>query len=284
MPQDVYSVVAQKVEMFRKQDAEEGKKIAQLLDGLIGRKVVKQTVMTVVYGVTRYGSRLQIEKRLKEIDSFPEDYLWEASHYLTKLVFNSLKEMFSGTREIQAWLTESARGIAKSGNMVEWVTPLGLPIVQSYNRSRTILIKSRMQTVHLKIPFNAFRDPDTLKQKNAFAPNFIHSLDSTHMMLTALNCYRRGLTFVSVNDCYWTHALTVDIMNQVCREQFVGLHSQPILKELSRFLLQKYYFNILADKKVLSDKNKVMLRLLSQVPKTGDFDLQKVKESTYFFS
>lgn len=26
---------------------------------------------------------------------------------------------------------------------------------------------------------------------------------------------RRGLTFVSVHDCYWTHALTVDIMNQV---------------------------------------------------------------------
>lgn len=26
---------------------------------------------------------------------------------------------------------------------------------------------------------------------------------------------RQGLTFVSVHDCYWTHALTVDVMNQV---------------------------------------------------------------------
>ena len=34
------------------------------------------------------------------------------------------------------------------------------------------------------------RRPDTVKQKNAFPPNFIHSLDSTHMMLTSLNCYR----------------------------------------------------------------------------------------------
>lgn len=47
-------------------------KIAQVLDGYISRKVVKQTVMTVVYGVTRYGGRLQIEKRLKEIDGFPQ--------------------------------------------------------------------------------------------------------------------------------------------------------------------------------------------------------------------
>lgn len=125
------------MEEFRRKDAERGVKIAQVLQGFISRKVVKQTVMTVVYGVTRYGGRLQIEKRLKEIDEFPEvaflcvppspdpvtslylfgclslcmthcsasglcqEYLWEASHYLVKQVFNSIKEMFSATRDIQ---------------------------------------------------------------------------------------------------------------------------------------------------------------------------------------
>ncbi|CAB1324425.1 unnamed protein product, partial [Coregonus sp. 'balchen'] len=71
VPQDVYSGVAQQVEEFRARDAEKGLKIAQVLEGFISRKVVKQTVMTVVYGVTRYGGRLQIEKRLNEIDDFP---------------------------------------------------------------------------------------------------------------------------------------------------------------------------------------------------------------------
>lgn len=46
--------------------------IAQLLEGFIKRKLVKQTVMTVVYGVTRYGSRLQMEKQLKDNSDFPE--------------------------------------------------------------------------------------------------------------------------------------------------------------------------------------------------------------------
>lgn len=59
------------VEEFRKKDAEKGVKVAQVLQGFVSRKVVKQTVMTVVYGVTRYGGRLQMEKRLKEIE-FPE--------------------------------------------------------------------------------------------------------------------------------------------------------------------------------------------------------------------
>lgn len=30
-----------------------------------------------------------------------QEHVWDASHYLVRLVFNGLKEMFTGTREIQ---------------------------------------------------------------------------------------------------------------------------------------------------------------------------------------
>ncbi|XP_057697349.1 DNA-directed RNA polymerase, mitochondrial [Corythoichthys intestinalis] len=285
VPQDVYSVVAQQVEEFRARDAECGLKIAQVLEGFINRKVVKQTVMTVVYGVTRYGGRLQIEKRLKEIDEFPKEYVWEASNYLVRQVFSGLKEMFTGTREIQDWLTESARLISKAGHTVQWVTPLGLPIIQPYHHTRNQMLRSVIQHINLQISHDTKQRPDTVKQKNAFPPNFIHSLDSTHMMLTALHCHSFGLTFVSVHDCFWTHALTVDTMNKVCREQFVALHNQPILQELSDFLLHKYCSRLTADsknKKYVEDRR--LMLLLARVPQTGDFDLNLVKESTYFFS
>ncbi|KAG9266660.1 DNA-directed RNA polymerase, mitochondrial [Astyanax mexicanus] len=283
-PQDVYSGVAQQVEEFRKRDAAKGLKTAIVLEGFINRKVVKQTVMTVVYGVTRYGGRLQIEKRLKEIDDFPKEYLWDASHYLVQQVFSSLKEMFTGTREIQNWLTESARLISKSGSTVEWVTPLGLPIVQPYHRSRSQLVRSNIQMLNVQISYDVHEKPDTMKQKNAFPPNFIHSLDSTHMMLTALYCYSAGVTFVSVHDCFWTHPITVDTMNKVCREQFVSLHNQPILQNLSEFLLQKYCSGSVGKtNKAFLEFNR-MQQLLARVPETGDFDLQRVKDSTYFFS
>lgn len=49
---------------------------------------------------------------------------------------------------------------------------------------------------------SAHRKPNILKQKNGFPPNFIHSLDSSHMMLTALHCYRWALYPHS------THSLT----------------------------------------------------------------------------
>ena len=37
-----------------------------------------------------------------------------------------------------------------------------------------------------------------------------------------------------VHDCYWTHACDVVEMNKVCRQEFIALHSYPILENLSQ--------------------------------------------------
>ncbi|XP_023572671.1 DNA-directed RNA polymerase, mitochondrial [Octodon degus] len=283
-PQDVYSGVAAQVEVFRAQDAQQGVKVAQVLEGFISRKVVKQTVMTVVYGVTVYGGRLQIEKRLRELRDFPQVFVWEASHYLVHLVFKSLQEMFSGTRTIQRWLTQSARLIAQTGSAVEWVTPLGIPIVQPYHQESKLVIRGGLQSITWNSSVDTSQKPNLLKQKNGFPPNFIHSLDSCHMMLTALHCYRKGLTFVSVHDCFWTHACDIPVMNQVCREQFVRLHSQPILEDLSAFLIRRFCPTDSTEPGAGHTHTTKLLETLRSVPQKGDFDLEQVKGSTYFFS
>ena len=82
--------------------------------------------------------------------------------------------------------------------------------------------------------------PNIMKQRNGFAPNFIHSLDSSHMMLTSLYLWNLGITYASVHDCYWTHASSVRPMNIACREQFVRLHSLPILESLAQSFQDKY--------------------------------------------
>ncbi|XP_033051236.1 DNA-directed RNA polymerase, mitochondrial isoform X1 [Trachypithecus francoisi] len=285
VPQDVYSGVAAQVEVFRRQDAQRGTQVAQMLEGFITRKVVKQTVMTVVYGVTRYGGRLQIEKRLRELTDFPQEFVWEASHYLVRQVFKSLQEMFSGTRAIQHWLTESARLISHMGSVVEWVTPLGIPIIQPYRLELKVKqVRGGIQSITYTHNGDISQKPNTRKQKNGFPPNFIHSLDSSHMMLTALHCYRKGLTFVSVHDCYWTHAADVTVMNQVCREQFVRLHSEPILEDLSRFLVGRFCPDPRPQKLSRCWEASQLKATLQAVPKPGAFDLERVKHSTYFFS
>jgi DNA-directed RNA polymerase len=302
VPQDVYSAVVALVEKQRMTDAANGIEVriilvdegtpkrqlfcfqvAKVLQGFVKRKVIKQTIMTTVYGVTRFGARLQIARQLKDIDEFPKDMVWAASSYLTGRTFESLRTMFTSTREIQDWFTDCARLISVSGKHVEWVTPMGLPIVQPYIRFKNLGTSLVYKPYHM----DQFEKPNVMKQKNAFPPNFVHSLDSSHMMLTSLYCERAGITFVSVHDCYWTHPSTVHIMNKICREQFVALHSLPILENLSLFLTERYSYDSedFTGTGSASDLTKTKLnKVLRKLPKTGDFDINQVLNSVYFFS
>lgn len=60
-----------------------------------------------------------------------------------------------------------------------------------------VQVKTSLQILALR---NLDADQPVLvqRQKSAFPPNFVHSLDSTHMMMTALACQKAGLTFAGM--------------------------------------------------------------------------------------
>lgn len=101
------------------------------------------------------------------------------------------------------------------------------------------------------------------------------------MMLTALHCEQENLTFASIHDCFWTHPCSVDVMNRICREQFIILHSQPILHNLSKFFIE-FYLSGKSDN--LESKDIEALKIFVDVPKIGNFDISEVMNSVYFFS
>jgi DNA-directed RNA polymerase len=61
-------------------------KRARLLIGKVSRKVVKQTVMTTVYGVTFVGAREQIDRQLRDRGDIPAEECYMAAAYLAKQV------------------------------------------------------------------------------------------------------------------------------------------------------------------------------------------------------
>lgn len=285
-PQDVYSDVVDLVEKIRQRDAEEGLEIAQKLDGLIKRKTIKQTVMTSVYGVTMYGAKLQIHKQISTLpqESLVSDLHLPASVYLARCTFKALEEMFSSARSIQNWFTLIAQGLAKDCKMpTQWVMPMGIPVIQPYMKEASDKKLTTSYTIEELMKLKV----DSRKQRNGFPPNYIHSIDASHMMLTSLEMNRAGLTFASVHDCYWTHANDVDLMNKLCRKQFVALHSQPLLETLSSDFLN-YINKYQREHPKLDKKHEASVQnlkeLVSSVPEKGTFDLNKVLESEYFFS
>lgn len=252
-PQDVYSAVAVKVNSLIDDDASDPQcpdhERAKMVQGRVNRKVIKQTVMTNVYGVTFVGARAQIQSQLVKRGDIPSEATYELASYVARCTFKSLRSMFSGAHEIQDWLFRSASKIARSfdpkdaqsANMasVVWTTPLNIPIVQPYRGSSSKTVKTNLQNIQLKYP-NIIMPVDSRRQATAFPPNFIHSLDATHMLLSALATKEAGIAFAAVHDSYWTHAADVDVMNRILRNEFVNLHSEDLMGKLKAEFEERY--------------------------------------------
>ena len=100
---------------------------------------------------------------------------------------------------------------------VSWTSPLGIPVEQPYRKLPTMKIQTSLQGVSIvneegegasSASTNQPRQKggkqggaeqlapiNKRAQRTAFPPNYIHSLDSAHMMLTALECHKRGVAF-----------------------------------------------------------------------------------------
>jgi DNA-directed RNA polymerase len=168
-------------------------KFADLLmkDNMVNRKVIKQTVMTSVYGVTLVGARDQIKKQLKETNAFDPQTLFDVSMYLAKKTIESIGDLFKEANQIKEWLTKCALVISKNGSSVRWKTPMGLPCVQPYKKISDIdIIKTHSMGVAVSSDYDT-QPVNARKQGSAFPPNFIHSLDSCHMMLTCMKAVER---------------------------------------------------------------------------------------------
>lgn len=273
-PSDVYSGIAERVKIIMEKDAlknpltSRNAASARLLRGQIDRKLVKQTVMTSVYGVTFIGARMQILNRLKERSPIAVDPVdtYRAACYAAKVTLDALGEMFKEARCIMSWLGDCAKIIAAAGHTVRWTSPLGLPVVQPYRKHSRHLVKTSLQVLALR---NSDESHPVLasRQRSAFPPNFVHSLDSSHMMMTALACNKAGLTFAGVHDSYWTHAGDVEEMNVILRKNFVKLYKQPILENL-----------------LLDFQTQFPDLEFPDVPARGDFDMKEVLKSPYFFN
>lgn len=270
-PADVYSGIAARVLEIMRRDSEKDPEtypnaiLARRLINQVDRKLVKQTVMTSVYGVTYIGARDQIKRRLKERNAMEDDAeMFGAACYTAKTTLVALEEMFEAARSIMNWLGECAKVIASENQPVRWISPLGLPVVQPYRQLGRNHVKTTLQILTLQ------RETDKImvkRQRTAFPPNFVHSLDGSHMMMTAVACKKAGLNFAGVHDSYWTHACDVDMMNKILREKFVELYEAPILENLLEGF-QKSFPSL----------------NLPPLPARGDFDLREVLNSTYFFN
>lgn len=272
-PQDVYTDILDKVEELI---ANEDSELATKWAGNVTRAMVKQNAMTMPYGVTEWGMKDQVLAAFVKIDETSSPLPFTVSNkdaiWLAKKNHQAIGETVIAARQIMDWLRRTAKVAASDGLPISWTTPVGLPVLQScmsYTRERAsfdvagkrVRLTMRSETGKL----------DKSAQATGIAPNFVHSLDASHLMLTLNYCVARGVSsFAMIHDSYGTHAGHAEVLSHELRRAFVDQYQNDVLGDLRNSIIEK-----------LDEKSK---SLVDPLPPVGTLDLNGVLDSEYFFA
>jgi DNA-directed RNA polymerase len=228
--------------------------------------------MTICYGVTQIGASDQVNKQLKDLPiakKLSTAQLAVLSSYIARTILKSIDTGFTQAMEIKRWFDTVAAEMNKHEVPIAWISPAGVVCRQPYRKQQVTEIRTLVQKITITNEEEYDRAPiSSAKQRLGFPPNFVHSLDASHMIMTAKACEEAGLTFAAVHDSYWTHACDVDTMNRIIREQFYKMYSEPILERLRDSLVTR--LGEYGDQ-------------IPPLPAQGDLDLRCVLESPFFF-
>ncbi|WP_368177743.1 DNA-directed RNA polymerase [Aeromonas sp. R1-2] len=237
-------------------------------DGKLSRSITKRSVMTYPYGSAEYGFGKQLladilEPAYEEAqkiaytlgkavkDVFPwsdEVELENGARFLAWLIYKAVVETVVVPAQVMEELKKLASLINKADTDVWWTTPLGFRVEQRYRNKKTGRLDSVVKGLsfydptygeegeapRVQVSFKYNSDKlDKNKQKGAIAPNVVHSLDATHLMMTVCAAHDQGIKhFALIHDSFGTHATNTDQMFRIVREQMVELYKADPLGQI----------------------------------------------------
>ena len=294
-PSDVYALVAEEVLKAVNDDLQNGTEdelkvvenepkflegtktfARQWLEFGITRKVTKRAVMTLVYGSKQYGFSEQLmedfihKAKMNEIQLPFTGYGKQACNYFAKKIWDAVRVIIIKAIEAMEWLQKIARIAAKEGKPVHWTTALGFPVWHEYMKSRTQKVETSIygkSRIVLNLTEET-RELDTRKQASAIAPNFIHSCDATHMMLTTVRGKQAGIeSFAMIHDSFGCPAGDAQTMYDIVRESMIEIYGAINPLELLK-----------------TDMEDMLKEPLPTYPCAGNLDINRLRESRYCFS
>lgn len=258
-PEDIYGDVAQVTTDKLKVLAENGDALAQIwLQVGITRKCAKRPVMTLPYGATMQSARSYIFEYV--IDNWAEFNMeekeqWNMAKYLTPILWESIGEVVIAARAAMAWLKKNV-----GTGFCKWKTILGFPVYQHYLIENVLQIRTHLEgSVRLYVPDMNGGVAYKAGQRSGIAPNFVHSVDSSHMVLTinAVDLH----SYAMIHDDFGTHAGNTHHLFKAIRRAFrhMYVNTDPI----------RHW----ADQQGVSTAG---------LPR-GNYDIEDIKNADYFF-
>jgi DNA-directed RNA polymerase len=267
-PNDIYGLVAERVTAILTAEEEDADGFRTLwLEHGLSRTLVKRSVMTLPYGSKKSSwADFIVGDYLKE-GKFPEldkALHGKAARFLSVRMGDAIADTVAAAAGAMAWLQRGSTAILGQGyDRIKWITPSGFPVTQVYWESEEHRINTKL-CGNAKLSIR--RSTDEVKKsrhRNGIAPNFVHSLDASHLTLVVNAAKAEGINaFAMIHDDFGTHAADSAALYRIIREVFVGMYERHDVLESFR---SAYSF-------------------LPEPPPIGTLDLRQVLESPYFFS
>ena len=283
-PADVYKDVAEITERKLAEDilndTEDSQFAKVWLEMGVDRTLTKKPTMCLVYSSTLFSCRDYVRDTLNEriqsgklINPFgkDEDAFIKGVFYLAKVIWSSIGECVVSAQTCMDWMQKIARDVSKLQIPIMWQTPSGFKVVQQYPEYKTLRIQTHIDG-HMMRPRLSSPDYQKVDKKRAasgLCPNFIHSLDSSFLILTVLRCQKENPNlsgYWMIHDSFSTTAKHSATLARCLREEYVRMFTE---------------FD------VVNDFRLEMLKCIPEValpPSRGSLDLKGVIESKYFFS
>lgn len=248
--------------------------------GLLERKLVKRSVMTLPYGVSYPGTQEQLYNDVvrdavrKRPGLFGEEDRLGRRHigWLNKYLWESIREVVVGGLKCMQWLQKAAGLVADENLPIYWTAPSGFPVKQRKPKGQKRQIRGKIagKVRRINVLMPKGNQLDKAAMKTGIAPNFVHSLDAAHQCSTVVRCREAGIpSFAMVHDSYGCHAGHAPEMARHLREAFVALYEE-------NDPLEEFRDAVLA---VLSNPAQ-----LPPLPKRGSLEIRDVLESDFFFA
>lgn len=288
-PADIYSLVMEQSYGQMREDAAQDddptkRDLAlQWLQFEPGRSCFKRPTMTYGYGSREYGFRDQIMNDTlrpayrayqKGEGSWPfEGDGFMASLYMAKVVAQAVDRVVVKAAEAMEWLKDTATLISKEGLPIRWTTPDGFPVLQAYRDLKRQRVETMINGSRVVMTNTTELDTvDKRSQAQGISPNFVHSLDGTHLRLSVVRASEEGMKyFALVHDSFGVHAADTPRFFQLLRETLVEMYEQvDVIEDFRSEILEQ-----------LSPGQRGKLK---QAPRPGKLDRTSVIDSAFCFA
>tara|TARA_R110002012_G_scaffold191424_4_gene359196 strand:- start:2860 stop:3711 length:852 start_codon:yes stop_codon:yes gene_type:complete len=264
-PADIYQAVADVCYGKVLEEAERGVggavNWANQLQGGIPRAMAKKPVMTLPYGSTQQACTASIYAWAVDNVTFEKNTYFRHSLYMNPLLWGSIGEVVIAARQAMDWIQDCAGVITKAEQALSYTTPLGFPVYQANRKFKVRKIETQIGgRLQLKLATDT-EEFDSRKQRQGSAPNLVHAIDATHMMM-AVDAMS-DTDFALIHDDFGVHACDTEEFRRIIRETFVDLHdNNDVLQDFA---------DAHADVE------------LPPMPEKGTLDIKQVLDSEYFF-